>query len=78
MTRATPDRQARADRLRTYETWIPPTRLDFEQLIGHDRWAEHWERHAHIVDLMREAQTGAAGIRELVRSTYLNAHGRPS
>ena len=60
-----------ADRLRTYEAWAEPTKLDFAALAGPALWEQHWAHHARIVDHMREAQSLAARIREQVKTTYL-------
>ena len=65
--------EARADRLAQYEQWLPPTRVDFEQLVGADVWAAHWEYYERIVELMREAQVNASKIRETVRTSYLKS-----
>jgi hypothetical protein len=75
-TRGILDVADRARRLEEYEAWIPPTKLDFEKLVGRQTWEAHWENHAQIVALMREAQTVASKIRETVRLTYLEIDPR--
>ena len=65
-TRGIADAQDRAARLAVYEDWIPPTRLNFEELVDSDVWADHWNYHARIVELMQEAQVTAVQIRKTV------------
>jgi HNH endonuclease len=76
-TRGIADAQDRASRLTAYEAWIPPTRLNFEELVGRDVWAAHWKNHERIADLMQEAQVTAAQIRLTVAATYLQIRREP-
>lgn len=76
-TRGIPDIEQRASRLEAYESWLPPTRLDFKGLVGEETWAQHWRNYEAIVILMREAQESATQIRETIKSTYLQSTGRP-
>lgn len=72
LTRGIADVEIRAERLAAYEEWIPPTQLDFEELVGREVWVAHWENHARIVELMNEAQVTAAQIRLTIVATYLD------
>lgn len=74
-TRAIEDLDSRAERLEAYESWKPPTRLDFAALSGARLWADHWDNHRQLMDLMRTAQATATAIREAVRPTYLATKG---
>lgn len=77
-SRGTLDLDARAERLAAYEIWTPPTKLDFEQLVGVETWARHWKHYEQIIDLMREAEANATEIRETIKNTYLlKADRRP-
>ena len=77
--RGTPDLDQRADRLTAYEAWMPPTQLDFEELVGSETWALHWDNYRKIINLMREAEVTATKIREAIRTTYLlNTDRHPS
>lgn len=71
-TRGTHDLEARAERLVSYESWKPPTRLNFAELVGHELWTKHWDNHRQLIELMRKAQETASVIRETVRETYLH------
>lgn len=68
-TRGKSDLKERAARLEAYEAWMPPTRVNFEELAG-DAWDEHWRNHAEIIRLMRSAEDTARAIRERVKAGY--------
>lgn len=73
LTRQVPDLTAKAELLAAYEDWLPPTKLNFEELVGLELWDEHWQHHERIVTAMREAQANAVKIRERIKTTYLLA-----
>lgn len=60
------DLDERAARLRAYEAWGSPTRIDFATVVGEELWARHWEHHARILQLMREADADAQAIRTTI------------
>ncbi|TRY19742.1 HNH endonuclease [Tessaracoccus rhinocerotis] len=67
--------EAKAERLEAYESWKPPTRLDFPQLVGRELWNSHWTNYRRIIELMHEAQLVATDIRSTIRENYLrNSH----
>lgn len=72
-SRGIADAEDRATRLAAYEAWMPPTPLNFEELVEPEVWAAHWDYRTQIVDLMQEAQTTAAQIRRTIAATYLEA-----
>lgn len=76
-TRAVPDLKQRAERLTAYESWMPPTLLDFEALVDVDLWADHWNNYEQIITLMKEAEATATRIRDAVKQTYLQAAHDP-
>jgi hypothetical protein len=76
-TRGIADIEERAERLAAYERWLPPTKLDFVNLVGGETWARHWENYERIVDLMRNAEDTASAIRETIKETYLLTTPRP-
>ena len=71
--RGVPDLDMRIQRLSSYEEWMPPTVLDFSQLLAPELWAEHWRNYDEIIALMRHAELTAAAIREAVKQSYLAA-----
>lgn len=78
LTRGKAGLESRAERLATYESWIPPTQLDFESLVGAEVWAKHWDNYEQIIGLMREAQQTATAIRETIRATYPSVSSKES
>lgn len=75
--RAIPDLEQRAERLTAYESWLPPTLLDFEALVDAEVWADHWSNYEQIITLMKSSEATATRIRETVRQTYLRAADNP-
>lgn len=71
--RGVPDLDTRIQRLSSYEEWMPPTVLDFSQLLAPELWAKHWRNYEEIIALMRHAELTAAAIREAVKQSYLAA-----
>lgn len=65
-TRGVVDIEERAARLAAYEQWGTPTRLDFAEVVGAELWQKHWENHAAIVQLMRDAEVTVEMIRERI------------
>jgi hypothetical protein len=53
----------RAGRLEQYEAWGSPTRIDFAEVVGEGLWQKHWDNHAAILQLMKEAESTVDLIR---------------
>ncbi|MFS0853285.1 HNH endonuclease [Microbacterium sp. 179-I 3D4 NHS] len=60
----------RAERLTRFEQWGTPARIDFAAVVGEDLWQSHWEHHARLLTLMREAEETAREIRGRVREFH--------
>jgi hypothetical protein len=56
----TADRVARLER---YEQWRPPTRIDFESIIGGDQWEHYWSLCESVIDELRQCQEHADALR---------------
>lgn len=65
-TRKVHDLENRIERIRCYERWTKPTKIDFEEIVGADVWSQHWENWSKIQQLMKEAQTLAGQINQSV------------
>lgn len=65
--RGVADIESRAERLGRFEQWGVPAQIDFASVVGDDLWLEHWEHHAQLLQLMREAEEVARQIRTKVR-----------
>lgn len=61
--RGVTDLRARAERLEQYEQWGNATRIDFPAVVGEELWIKHWQNHAEILVLMREAEKTVELIR---------------
>ena len=64
------DIAARIERLEAYENWCVPTKMDFESIVGHETWSQHWDNCEQVQSLMRESQDLAAQINVAVASAY--------
>lgn len=69
-TRGIQDLAVRIERLRRYESWKVPTKLDFEAIVGADVWNRHWNNCDKLHDEMREAQVLADAIKEKIAAAY--------
>jgi len=55
-------------RLETFERWSDHPPLNFEALVGVEKWGAYWGRLEEIERLMHEAQVEAVHIREIIAS----------
>ncbi len=69
-TRGVADIEARMARLKAYEEWEEPTKLDFEAIVGEEKWKQHWSNWERIQSIMREAQLLASEINQEVAEAY--------
>ena len=58
--------------LENYENWGTPTLIDFESVVGKEKWKQHWDNCDLVQSTMREAQELATEIRQ----TIAIAHAR--
>jgi hypothetical protein len=68
--RGVADIDSRAEKLDRFEQWGTPARIDFASVVGESLWLEHWEHHARLLELMREAEATAREIRARVREFH--------
>jgi hypothetical protein len=66
LSRGVADLETRAGRLERYEEWGAPTRVDFANVAGVELWKQHWQNHAAILQLMRDAESTVRQIRERI------------
>jgi endonuclease I len=52
----------RIERLKNYENWQKPTKVDFEDIVGISKWSTHWENCEKVQKMMRESQLLATEI----------------
>ena len=69
-TRAVQDINDRIDRLSKYESWCEPTKVDFEKVVGKEKWKQHWENWESVQNTMKEAQKLASEINLLVAAEH--------
>lgn len=64
------DLDMRVIRLRKYEDWQEPTKLDFEAIVGQETWRQHWTNWENVLSSMKAAQTLATQINKKISSKY--------
>jgi hypothetical protein len=50
---------ARVARLEAFEQWREPTKVDYESIIGRERWAKYLKMMDDIASLMKLAQASS-------------------
>lgn len=69
-TRGIADLQRRIEALRKYEAWQKPTQIDFETIVGKEKWNQHWRNWEIVQETMRHAQVLATEINQTVAKAY--------
>ena len=69
-TKGVQDIELRMDRLQKYEELLKPTKVDFETLVGAERWEQHWANWESVQATMRNAQVLADEINSIVAQSY--------
>ena len=69
-SKGVPDLKTRIERLKEYENWCEPTKMDFELIVGEDIWKKHWENWEQVQEIMKESQILAEQINTQVASAY--------
>lgn len=72
-TRGIRDLEARIEKIRAYDQWGRPSKVDFEKIVGSEIWAQHWDNWSRIQGLMKEAQVLAQQINQTVAEAHGNA-----
>ena len=69
-SRGVTDLDLRMKRLREYEQWGCPTKINFEKDIGPKKWKEHWENWERVLSTMEQAQKLATEINQTIAKLY--------
>ena len=62
--------ELRMTRLEEYELWRKPTQLDFESIIGKEKWEQHWENWDTVISTMKHAQNLATEIKLAISNSH--------
>ena len=57
------DIKARMARLEVFEAWRVPVKLDYETILGPEKWASHMAHLDEILNHMAKAELDAANLR---------------
>ena len=66
--RKIPDIHERIRRIQSYEAWRPPTKVDFELLLGADAWQHYWALWEKMNLALSEAQVVANEMRNTIKT----------
>ncbi|MGA2061506.1 MAG: HNH endonuclease [Thermoguttaceae bacterium] len=64
--RGIPNIIERIANLERYEQWRPPTKLDFESIIGRDQWEHYWSLCEAVIEELRKCQEYAVDLRDKI------------
>jgi hypothetical protein len=56
----------RIARLDAYEQWRPPTKIDFEAILGREDWEKYWSMWEKVIAEMRQCQEVADLLRKRI------------
>ena len=69
-SRGVPDLNQRIEKLQKYDAWLKPTKVDFESVVGKEKWEQHWANWESVQNTMRQAQTLASEINHEIAKAY--------
>ena len=69
-SRGVKDIEKRIERLLAYEGWQEPTIIDFESIVGKEKWEQHWANWENVQSTMRQAQELATEINQTIVKSY--------
>lgn len=72
-TRKIVDLNERIKRLEAYEKWSRPRKIDFEKIVGKEKWERHWNNCEHLHEQMRESQKLSDEIKKAIHE-YSERH----
>jgi len=70
-SRGRDDVAARIERLTKYENWKTPTKINFEKIVGRERWEHYWSLCEAVVAELKKCQEDANAIRQQIDASLL-------
>ena len=64
------DIDQRMQKLKEFENWEDPIKLDFESIVGTEKWTTHWRNCGDVQSIMRQAQELASEINKIIAEAY--------
>jgi hypothetical protein len=59
-------------RLEAFEGWGSPRKIDFEEVLGTELWAQHWDNWDAVIGELRRAQQFAKRLQSQVAAYVSN------
>lgn len=73
LRRNVPDLDERIQRLKKYEGWRTPIKLDYSAILGIDNWNRHLSNLESVIEFLKEAEAHAMMCRRRVEH-HLSGH----
>jgi hypothetical protein len=73
-SRGIADLSTRVERLKKYEEWRKPRKIDFATVVGSEMWQRHRQNWRDVLDLLKTSQELAGEIRTIVASQARSAN----
>jgi hypothetical protein len=72
--RGIPDVAERVANLERFVKWRQPTKIDFESVVGPDRWNRYWSLYDAVIGELRNCQEYADDLRETIVKRLVRKH----
>jgi len=69
-SRGVPDLNSRIERLKMFEAWRQPRKIDFATVVGPEMWRRHRENWRSVLELLKKSQKLAAEIRMIIANAH--------
>ena len=69
-SKAIPDLDQRISRLENFESVMHPTNIDFQALVGDEKWNTYLDALEQLRSAMSEAQQLSSDIKKIIQTTY--------
>lgn len=69
-SRGIKDLERRMEKISAYEQWQEPTIVDFENIVGKEKWEQHWKNWELVQKTMLQAQELATEINQTIAESY--------
>ncbi len=69
--RGVPELQRRIHYLEQFESSYTPIWIDFEKIIGEEKWKQHWENYRRLHEMMQESQRLSDEIRGILAASVI-------
>lgn len=76
-SRGIPDLEQRIERLKAFEQWSKPVKIDYADLAGAAEWAQHLSHLEAVLSLLAQAEKHAGALRSKAEAFAKSSRSRP-